>query len=434
MQLYSTNNRSLKVSLKEAVLKGLPDDNGLYMPKEIPKLSGNFYENISRLSFKDIAFKISKALIGDDIPDMALQQIVEEAFYFDAPVVNLHDNIYALELFHGPTLAFKDFGARYMSGLMAFFLRDELIETNILVATSGDTGSAVASGFKDIPGIKVTILYPKGKISDIQEKQLATLDGNITSLEVQGTFDDCQKLVKQAFLDKELNKRLNLTSANSINISRLIPQSFYYFYAYKQLHSKEAKQLVFSVPSGNFGNLCGGLLAKKMGLPVSKFIASTNINDVVPEYLLSSIFSPRPSFKTISNAMDVGNPSNFARIESLYNSSIDKIRKEIIGRRFTDEETITTIKKVYEQYDYILDPHSAIGYSGLVNYLNHVRKNAHGVFLATAHPVKFKGIVEEAIHHAIDLPDSLKSVMNKDKTSIPMANSYEQLKEILLRR
>ncbi|MFL5730822.1 MAG: threonine synthase, partial [Cytophagaceae bacterium] len=291
MRLYSTNNRAVEVSLKEAVFKGLPDDNGLFMPVSIPRLSDEFFQKIDTLSFQEIALEVCKALIGDDVPEQELKKIIADVLTFDAPVKKVHDNIHVLELFHGPSLAFKDFGARFMARLMAYFLQTEKKNINILVATSGDTGSAVAQGFLDMPGIKVTILYPSGKVSDIQEKQLTTLGKNITALEVDGTFDDCQKLVKEAFLDKELNSKINLSSANSINISRLIPQSFYYFYAYAQLKA-QGKPVVFSVPSGNFGNLCGGLIAKRMGLPVHRFIASTNANDIVPAYLLNGLFNP----------------------------------------------------------------------------------------------------------------------------------------------
>jgi threonine synthase len=431
MKLYSTNNRAVEVSLKEAVFKGLPDDNGLFMPVSIPRLEDSFFQNIDKLSFQEIAFEVSKALIGEDVPSADLKKIIADVLTFDAPVLKVHDNIYVLELFHGPSLAFKDFGARFMARLMAYFLQTEKKDINILVATSGDTGSAVAQGFLDMPGIKVTILYPSGKVSDIQEKQLTTLGKNITALEVDGTFDDCQRLVKEAFLDKELNSKLNLSSANSINISRLIPQTFYYFYAYAQLKA-QGKPIVFSVPSGNFGNLCGGLIAKKMGLPVYKFIASTNANDIVPDYLLKGIFNPRASVRTISNAMDVGNPSNFVRLLALYDMDIHKIRKDIEGKTYTDKQTSEIISEVYLKSGYILDPHGAVGYLGLMDFLKSEKASVNGIFLATAHTTKFLEVVEDVIGKKIALPSRLKEIVNKEKKSILMNPKLEDLKEILL--
>jgi threonine synthase len=431
MKLYSTNNPTIEVSLKEAIFKGLPDDNGLFMPVSIPRLDEDFFQNIDKLSFQEIAFEVSKALIGEDVPATDLKKIIEDVLTFDAPVLQVHDNIYVLELFHGPSLAFKDFGARFMARLMAYFLQNEKKDINILVATSGDTGSAVAQGFLDMPGIKVTILYPSGKVSDIQEKQLTTLGKNITALEVDGTFDDCQRLVKEAFLDKELNSKINLSSANSINISRLIPQTFYYFYAYAQL-KKAGKPVVFSVPSGNFGNLCGGLIAKKMGLPVHKFIASTNANDIVPDYLLKGIFNPRASVRTISNAMDVGNPSNFVRLLALYDMDINKIRIDIEGKTYTDKQTSEIIRDVYNKTGYILDPHGAVGYLGLADYLKSEKENVNGVFLATAHTTKFLEVVEDVIGKKIELPSRLKEIVNKEKKSIPLSPELINLKAFLL--
>ncbi len=431
MKLYSTNNTSHVVSLKEAVFKGLPADNGLYMPTVIPQLEKSFFENSDKLSFQEIAFEVSKALIGEDVPTDTLHKIINDVLTFDAPVVNVHDNIYVLELFHGPSLAFKDFGARFMARLMSYFLEKESKEINILVATSGDTGSAVAQGFYKMPGIKVTILYPSKKVSEMQEKQLTTLGENITALEIAGTFDDCQRMVKEAFLDKELNEKFNLSSANSINISRLIPQSFYYFYAYSRL-KKLGKPLVFSVPSGNFGNLCGGLIAKRMGLPVEKFIASTNVNDIIPNYLLNGIFSPRPSVKTISNAMDVGNPSNFARIVALYNNNIEEIRKDIIGNRYTDEQTSEAIASVFKKYNYILDPHGAVGYLGLVDYKKKVNDDFSGVFLATADISKFPEVVEDIIGRKIELPERLKVLAIKEKKATQLGSNYLEFKNFLI--
>jgi threonine synthase len=430
MKLYSTNNRTIEVSLKEAVFKGLPDDNGLFMPVSIPRLDDSFFKKIDELSFQDIAYEVSKALIGDDVPAAELKKIIADVLTFDAPVVKVHDNIYVLELFHGPSLAFKDFGARFMARLMAYFLRTEKKDINILVATSGDTGSAVAQGFLDMPGIKVTILYPSGKVSDIQEKQLTTLGKNITALEVDGTFDDCQRLVKEAFLDKELNQKINLSSANSINISRLIPQTFYYFYAYSQL-KKTGKPIVFSVPSGNFGNLCGGLIAKKMGLPVHKFIAATNVNDIVPDYLLKGIFKPRASVRTISNAMDVGNPSNFVRLLALYDMDLNKVRKDITGKSYTDARTSAAIGEVYNKTGYILDPHGAVGYLGLKEYLESEKADVNGIFLATAHTTKFLEVVEDVVGKKIELPARLQEIVNKEKKSIPLPPHFKNLKEFL---
>jgi len=433
MKLYSTNRSVDEVNLKEAVFKGLPDDNGLYMPTHIPTLPDSFFENIDKLSFQEIAFEVCKALIGDDVEEAALKKITEDVLSFDAPVVSVTDNTSVLELFHGPSFAFKDFGARFMARLMAYFLEKEQKEINILVATSGDTGSAVAQGFLGMSGIRVTILYPSGKVSEIQEKQLTTLGNNITALEVNGTFDDCQRLVKEAFLDQELKTRMNLSSANSINISRLIPQSFYYFYAYAQLKKADKLPVVFATPSGNFGNLCGGLIAKRMGLPIEKFVAATNANDIVPAYLRTGKFSPRPSIKTISNAMDVGNPSNFARLMALYENDLEKIKSEIDGRTYSDEETRTAIKSIFERTGYIMDPHGAVAFLGLSDYLAESGSGAHGIFLATAHPAKFIEVVEEVIDRKIELPDALKEAFEKKKTSYPLEPNLAALKNFLLK-
>jgi threonine synthase len=431
MQLYSTNRHSPQVSLKEATFKGLPLDNGLYMPVVIPALPQAFFNNISKLSLQDIAFQVSKALFAGAVPDRELRQIVEDALNFDAPLVRLEDGLYALELFHGPSLAFKDFGARFMARLMAYFLEQSDEEVNILVATSGDTGSAVAQGFLDMPRIKITILYPSQKVSLMQEKQLTTLGRNITALEVNGTFDDCQRLVKQAFLDEELSKQLNLSSANSINISRMLPQSFYYFYAYAQLKDKQ-KPLYFSVPSGNFGNLCAGLLAARMGLPVAKFVASTNINDVVPQYLQHGAFQSRPSVSTISNSMDVGNPSNFARLLDLYQNDHSKITASIEGYSYTDEATKLAIKEVVDKYKYVLDPHAAVGYLGLKDAAQKTGKPVNGVVLATAHPAKFGNVVKEATGIDVPIPDRLHQIIDKEKHSVPMSADFEDFKQYLL--
>lgn len=430
MKFYSTNNPSLKVDLKQAVTQGLAPDNGLYMPEQIPVLSKEFFETISQKSFREIAFEVAQNLIGDDIPAKELERIVEHTIQFDAPLVALEKNIYALELFHGPTLAFKDFGARFMSQLLGYFANQQQREIIILVATSGDTGSAVANGFLGVPGTKVIVLYPSGKVSEIQEKQFTTLGKNITALEVAGTFDDCQRIVKQAFLDKTLTDKYFLTSANSINVARLIPQSFYYFYAYSKLPDHRLP-VVFSVPSGNFGNLTGGLLAKRMGLPIHQFIASTNINDVVPQFLSSRTFNPRASQQTISNAMDVGNPSNFVRILDLFQGDFGRLANEIVGYSFTDEETQRAMQEVFSTKQYVMDPHGAVAYLGLKKYLRENKLNAYGVFAETAHPAKFKDVVDETLKTSIPIPPELQAFLQHDKKSVPLSNRYESFKNFL---
>ena len=364
MRLYSTKNKNAFVDLKEAVLKGLPDDNGLFMPEHFPKLPQSFIDNLEKYSFQEIAYEVSKCLFQGFIPENDLKEIIDKSVTFPAPVVKLDDQTFILELFHGPSLAFKDFGARFMAQLMSYFNQDDDRELVILVATSGDTGGAVASGFLKTEGIKVVILYPKGKVSPLQEKQLTTLGHNISALEVEGTFDDCQALVKQAFLDKELTNNIRLTSANSINISRLVPQSFYYFEAYKQIKSEDTN-IAFIVPSGNYGNITAGLIAKQIGLPISHFIAASNANDIVPEYLDSGNYNPRPSVRTVSNAMDVGNPSNFARMQDLYGFTWNNMAEEISGYSFDDEATVAGIKEVYDKYNYVIDPHGAVSYTHL---------------------------------------------------------------------
>ncbi len=431
MKFYSTNNRDLKVDLRQAVTQGLAPDNGLYMPVEIPVLPNDFFQTIHEKSFKEIAFEVAHNLIGDDIPEEELKKIIEHTIQFDAPVVSIEKDIYALELFHGPTLAFKDFGARFMSQLLGYFAKQQDQEIIILVATSGDTGSAVANGFLGVPGIRVVVLYPTGKVSEIQEKQFTTLDQNITALEVAGTFDDCQHLVKKAFLDEELRGKFFLTSANSINIARLIPQSFYYFQAYSKLKDIN-KPLVFSIPSGNFGNITGGLLAKKMGLPIHKFIAATNINDVVPEYLRGGTFNPRPSKQTISNAMDVGNPSNFIRMLELFGGSFEDLSREISGYAFTDAQTNQAMRQVYSSGGYVMDPHGAIGYLGLKEYIKDSGGDVTGVFLETAHPAKFKDVVDQALGHPIDIPPALQKFMQGKKKTIPATIDFGDFKKYLI--
>jgi threonine synthase len=429
MQLYSTNNPNLRVSFKEAVMKGLPDDGGLFMPVEIPALPEVFLQNLKEYSFPEISFTVAKNLIRDSVPESDLREIIEKAIDFPAPVIQLDNDTYILELFHGPSLAFKDFGARFMAQTMSWLNRGEDKELTILVATSGDTGGAVAAGFFQTPGIRVVILYPSGKVSPLQEKQLTTLGHNITALEVSGTFDDCQALVKKAFLDNDVTSKLRLSSANSINIARLIPQSFYYFEAYKQV-MPQIHPLVFSVPSGNFGNLTAGLLAKKMGLPVHKFIAATNANDVVPEYLETGVYSPRPSLRTLSNAMDVGAPSNFARMLDLYCSTWNMMRDDIMGFAFSDEETMVAMREVDKKYNYVLDPHGAVGYLALKEFQ---KKNAcAGIVLETAHPAKFAEDVEQILGREIPVPERLSEVENKQKNTVSMVAEYASFKSWLL--
>ncbi|MEQ9423147.1 MAG: threonine synthase [Cyclobacteriaceae bacterium] len=430
MNYYSTKRISPEVALKEAVLKGLPDDNGLYMPKAIPKLDVSVLQKSHQMSFQDIAFEMACCLIEPDVPRAKLEEIINDAFNFEIPLTQLDANIHILELFHGPTHAFKDFGARFMARLMAYFLKDNNTDVNILVATSGDTGSAVAQGFLGVDGVKVTLLYPSGKVSDLQEKQLTTCGQNITALEVDGTFDDCQKMVKEAFLNQELNKKFYLTSANSINIARLIPQSFYYLYAWSRL--KESNEnIVFSVPSGNFGNLCGGLLAREMRMPVDHFVAATNINKIVPEYLESGLFNPKPSTQTLANAMDVGNPSNFPRLKALLGDDVSDIRNHIFGTYYTDDQTLDVISEVYDNFDYFICPHSAIGYQGLKHYLND-KPGSVGISLATAHPAKFIDTVERATGSDFAMPKTLEEVMSKPKQSIKIGNNFQNLRDYLI--
>lgn len=431
MQLYSTNNPDKLFSLEEAVMQGLPADNGLFMPSLIPRLGDSFFKNMESLSFQEIAFSVAKALIGEEIEAATLEGMIRTAIDFPAPIVQLDDDLFILELFHGPTLAFKDFGARFMAQLMSHFNRDKEKELVILVATSGDTGGAVASGFYDIPGIKVVILYPSKKVSRLQEKQLTTLGKNVTALEIEGTFDDCQALVKKAFLDPLLKEAIQLSSANSINIARLIPQSFYYFEAYKQLPDKK-KPFVFVVPSGNFGNLTAGLIAKKMGLPVKEFIAATNVNDVVPEFLHTGIFKPRTSQTTLSNAMDVGNPSNFARLMDLYGSTWNNFKKEIKGYAVNDTETIAEINNIRTKYNYTIDPHGAVGTKAFSLYKKE-NKTVRGIILETAHPAKFSEEVSKHTKTETALPDRLKQLLQLEKRSVLLPADFEVLKTWLLK-
>lgn len=431
MKYYSTNNKNKFFSLEESVMKGLADDGGLFMPESIPNLGKSFFENLEKNSFAETALEVSKHFVGDEIPQTRLEEIVTNAINFPAPIVEIDKNLFVLELFHGPTLAFKDFGARFMAKTMSYFAQKENSYLNILVATSGDTGSAVANGFYDTPGINVYILYPKGKVSKIQEQQLTTLDKNITALEIDGTFDDCQRLVKTAFMDGELNTKMNLSSANSINIARLLPQSFYYMEAYKQIPDKTLP-VVFSVPSGNLGNITAGVMAKKMGLPIHKFIGATNKNDVFTDFIQCGYFNPRASVQTLSNAMDVGNPSNLARIVDLYSNSIEEIRNDIYSATFNDDQTREAIKYFYEECDYVIDPHGAVGYLALEKFLKeNSNTEFNSVVLETAHPAKFKDVVEEELFIDVEIPDRLTACLQKEKKSIELSSEYSILKEYL---
>ncbi|SEF75828.1 threonine synthase [Halpernia humi] len=428
MKYYSLNHNAKKVNFKDAVTDGLAPDKGLYFPEEITALPKTFFDNIENLDHKEIAFQVIQQFVGDEIPAEILKEIIAETLSFDFPLAEVEENIYALELFHGPTMAFKDVGARFMSRCLGYFNKDKKDNENtVLVATSGDTGGAVASGFLDVEGVKVVILYPSGKVSDIQEKQLTTLGKNITALEVDGVFDDCQDMVKKAFLDEDLNSK-NLTSANSINIARWLPQMFYFFFAYKNL-KKQNKPLVFSCPSGNFGNICAGILAKKLGLPIKHFVASTNINDTVPRFLVNGLYEPKPSESTISNAMDVGNPSNFCRIQEMYDNDLEQLKKDFSSYSFSDKETLETMKTIYKANNYIADPHGAVGFLGLKKELeNH--PNALGIFLETAHPIKFLDIVEPALNIKLPIPKQIESVLGKEKKSVKI-KTYADLKSYL---
>lgn len=431
MKYYSTNKQAPDATLEEAVVKGLAADKGLFMPREIKPLPSSFYDEIENLSFQEMAYRVADAFFGEDVPADTLKQIVYDTLSFDVPAVMVKENIYSLELFHGPTLAFKDVGGRFMARLLSYFIRKEgKQQVNVLVATSGDTGSAVANGFLGVKGIHVYVLYPKGKVSEIQEKQFTTLGQNITAIEVDGTFDDCQALVKNAFMDKELNAHMQLTSANSINVARFLPQAFYYFYAYAQLKKLgKADNLVVCVPSGNFGNITAGLFGKRMGLPVRRFIAANNRNDIFYQYLQTGEYRPRPSVATIANAMDVGDPSNFARILALYDNSHAAISAEISGATYTDAQIRETVKKTYVETGYLLDPHGACGYRALEEGL---KPGETGVFLETAHPAKFLQTVEEIIGNKIAIPEKLQAFMKGTKQSVPMTKDFASFKAYLM--
>ena len=430
MRYFSLNKKAQNTSFKEAVIKGLAPDKGLYFPERIEPLPASFFDAIDELSHTEIAFEAIKQFVSPDIPEAILKDIIEDTLNFDFPVVELDKNISTLELFHGPTMAFKDVGARFMARFLGYFNTNNTNEVTVLVATSGDTGGAVANGFLGVKGVNVVILYPSGKVSPIQEKQLTTLGQNITALEVDGVFDDCQDMVKRAFLDEELTSKMQLTSANSINVARWLPQMFYFMFAYKQLHNKH-KDIVFSIPSGNFGNICAGMMAQQLGLPIKHFVASNNANNVVTEYLKTENYNPKPSVQTISNAMDVGNPSNFVRIQEIYKNDFNALKTNLSSYSFTDEETRVALKDIYNTYNYIADPHGAVGYLGCKSYLkNH--PDAHCVFLETAHPTKFLEVVEDVIDTKVALPYQIKAVINKEKVATSIAN-YDDLKAVLLK-
>lgn len=429
MKYYSEKNRSKIYSFREAVLKGLADDGGLFMPEDFPIIKKDFIESLHKRSIQEIAYEISSLFIDDNISKSKLADIVDRGVKLDAPLIKLSENIFTLELFHGPTLSFKDFGAQFMAKIFEYLMSGENKSLNVLVATSGDTGSAIANGFYCIEGINVFVLYPSGKVSEIQEKQFTTLGKNVFALEINGTFDDCQRLVKRAFVDNELALQLKLTSANSINISRLIPQMFYYFRAVAQIQSK--KDIAVSVPSGNFGNITAGLFAEKIGLPIKKFIASTNINDIVPKYLATGVYEPRESIQTISNAMDVGDPSNFKRIECLFNYSLNNIKSNMSAYSFSEEKTKLAMKEIYQKYGYFADPHGAVGYCGLIECLKE-KNNFNGIFLETAHPAKFIETVKETLGKKPSMNETLMKFLDKEKNTIKLSANYDEFREILI--
>ena len=429
MKYFSLNHNSKSTLFHNAVKRGLAPDRGLYFPETIPQLPQSFFDGIEKMSIPEMAYRVIKPYVGNKFLKEKLMEIVKETLDFDFPIIDITDNIAALELFQGPTLAFKDVGARFMARSLGHLNRDSNEKITVLVATSGDTGGAVANGFLGVEGINVVILYPKGKVSEIQEKQLTTLGQNITAFEVDGVFDDCQEMVKSAFLDPGLSS-LNITSANSINVARWLPQMFYYFIAYRALKSKN-KRLVFSVPSGNFGNICAGIMGQQMGLPIDHFIASTNVNDAVPRYLETGTYNPMPTIQTISNAMDVGNPSNFVRIQKIFNNDSVKMKKNLSGYRYTDQQTRKALKEIYDLKNYIADPHGAVGYLGLKEYLNQQKEDFYGVFLETAHPVKFLDSVNKTLKLEVEIPERLKDTLSKEKVSVPIKD-YSELKAYLL--
>jgi len=433
MKLYSTNNHDLKIDFQTAVFNSMPQDKGLYMPVEIPVLDQDFIQHLDQYTLPEIAYKVASALLQDDIPAADLKAIIDEAINFEAPLHLLNEQTYVLELFHGPSLAFKDFGARFMSRIMAYFLKDNEQLLDVLVATSGDTGGAVALGFLGVPNTRVTILYPKGKVSEIQELQLCSNGQNIRAIEIDGTFDDCQHLVKQAFADEELNSKMRLTSANSINIARLIPQTFYYFNALAQLFRAGKREVIFAVPSGNFGNIAAGLLAYKMGLPVKQFIAATNANDTVPRFLETGIYEARPSVQTYANAMDVGAPSNWVRIMALFNEQRESLKEMVKSYRYSDDQTVQAIADIEQQYHYVACPHTAIAWLAVQEYQKkHSSAEDTFVFLSTAHPCKFPDIFPAAIAAQINIPEQVNELKKKEKTATAMKVNFEDFRKFLL--
>lgn len=427
MNYYSLHHTSPNTTFKNAVVQGLAKDRGVYFPEKITPLSNDFIENITEYSNHEIAYEVIKQFVGDEIPTKKLKEIIVATVSFDFPLVKIDDHIASLELFHGPTMAFKDVGAKFMAQCLEYFNQGNEEEITVLVATSGDTGGAVANGFLGAKGVNVVILYPSGKVSDVQEKQLTTLGQNITALEVDGVFDDCQEMVKTAFLDTNITKKL--TSANSINVARWLPQMFYFFFAYKELQKKN-KKLVFSVPSGNFGNICAGIMAQKLGLPIEHFVAATNVNDTVPNYLIDGVYNPKPSKATISNAMDVGNPSNFIRIRELFNNDLELLKRTFSSYSFSDTETKATMKEIYTNTGYVAEPHGAVGYLGLKKY--GLKENEYGIFLETAHPVKFLDVVEATLPVQVKIPEQIQKVINNKKVALQIAD-YEGLQSFLLK-
>jgi len=438
MNFYSLNQKAPLVSFKAAVIKGIAPDRGLYFPEKITPLPASFFERITELSNQEIAFNAIHQFVSDEIPNEKLREILANMLDFEFPLVEIEENIATLELFHGPTMAFKDVGARFMANCLGYFSKNEQNEVTVLVATSGDTGGAVANGFLGVKGVNVVILYPSGKVSDIQERQLTTLGQNITALKVDGTFDDCQAMVKTAFLDEDLLQTMELTSANSINVARWLPQLFYFLFAYKQVrlaaeqNKTKVKDIVFSVPSGNFGNICAGMVAQRLGMPVAHFIAATNVNDTVPQFMKTGNYDPKPSTATISNAMDVGDPSNFIRIRHLFQDDFGQLEKNLSSYSFTDTETRRALLYLYKNSGYIADPHGAVGYLGLKKHQDQ-HPDSYGIFLETAHPVKFLDVVEETIGQKLGIPPQIQKVMDRDKKSIPI-KSYQELKTYLLHR
>ena len=428
MQYFSLQGKAKDASFKEAVIRGLAEDKGLYFPKSIKKLPKAFIENLHQYSNNEIAFTVIQQFIGEEIPETTLKQIISETLSFDFPLIDIKENIKCLELFHGPTMAFKDVGARFMARCLGYFNADNNNEVTVLVATSGDTGGAVASGFLGVKNVKVVILYPSKKVSEVQEKQLTTLGKNIYALEVNGTFDDCQAMVKKAFLDPKITSFKQLTSANSINVARWLPQMFYFFFAYRQLQDYD-KKVIFSVPSGNFGNICAGMMAKKIGLPIESFIAATNVNDIVPKFMETGVYKAKPSVQTISNAMDVGDPSNFVRIQKIYGDNYEKLKTDLHSFSFTDDETREAMLHLYNNCNYIADPHGAVGYLGLKKH--RLDKDTLGIFLETAHPIKFLDVVEPVINKTLPYPPQIKDVIHKTKKAKSISD-YGELKSFLL--